>query len=87
MAIDEEKIKERLTWLESYLTAQLGYKAHPDSNVKGEVKKRLDEIDDILSGNGKMGLKTKVAIMWWVHGTVWALMGAGGMYVLTQFFG
>jgi hypothetical protein len=41
-------------------------------------KEKIDNHEKTLYGNGRSGLKTKVAIMWWVLGAIGLLGTAGG---------
>lgn len=88
---DVKTIKIQMVWIQAYLNSELGFKPKPDSpQIEGTVNKNHRELrkeyQDDISGNGKMGIKTKVAIMWYVHSVISALFGAFGMFLLNHFF-
>lgn len=49
-------------------------------------KERVDQIEHRYFGNGKMGDRTKIAILWWFYPTATGIIGAAVGSVLTQIF-
>jgi len=48
-------------------------------------KEKLGNHDKTLYGNGRIGLKSQVTIMWWALGAVGTvLIGGGGLWVLIK---
>lgn len=67
---------EQIKWIQSFLNSELGFRPTPAALVtEGEVYKKFKEINKILKGNGKMGVVTKVMLLWMGHRLSYLLLG------------
>ena len=100
---EHNSLEWRVAMIEQYLESELGRGGKTEGNLKRQLKtkldnnaehealqdKRLDRLNDLVYGNGKMGLSTMVKIMWHTH--IWilitgaTLLGTLGGWLLKTF--
>lgn len=71
-----QAVLKRLEWIEACLYSALGFKANPEMQDKdGNIDKKIKFLEDDLRGNGKMGLKTKIMILWFALPILTSIIG------------
>ena len=82
----EQRIKdleEAAEWQGNYLHNQLGFVNKPDAEkIKGAIWKKMDDIKGDIHGNGGMGIKTKVILMWRLHSAAWFFTGGCVVWII-----
>jgi len=74
-------------WRDAFLHTELGFQTDPDQKpVIGKVYQAIKDNTDILKGNGNMGLRTKVVIMWWLHWPLGILVGSLISFIVQKAF-
>ncbi len=77
--MDDEQVNKNtqaIEWMGSYLHTQLGFRNKPNiEDEDGAVWEKYDKLYQEIHGNGKMGIKTKVVLMWRIHGFAWLMVG------------
>ena len=78
-----DEADEKIKWIESFLNSELGFRPTPAALVTdGEVYKKFKEINKILKGNGKMGMITKVMLLWMGHRLSYLLLGGAITWII-----
>jgi len=74
--VSNNELQEAIEWMGSYLHTQLGFRNKPSGeDLKGAVWEKIDDVNNEIHGNGKMGIKTKVVLIWRLHGFAWLMCG------------
>ena len=78
----QENVEIRLALVESYLDSEFGRGSKSEGNTKRsqrlaieEAMTRIQKLEHAIEGNGQIGIKTRVLIMWHTHYWLWGAVG------------
>lgn len=82
----ETEMLDKLTAIEKYMAVHAEQHKGIDARIKGLVDV-AEKHNDVLYGNGRAGLVTKVRIICWSLGLSGLLVGGAGGHICTKIFG
>ena len=81
--MNETELRERFWKIESFLGSELGWQNNTPGNVNRRIEanrqdadERMEKIEHAYFGNGQMGDRTKVRILWHAYPWLACLCGA-----------
>jgi len=82
-----DKLLKKVSRLETHAFTELGYRPAEETPLnKGYVWEAINRVNDTVFGNGNMGMKTKVFLVFWVFPFLYTLFGLVLSKIIGKYF-